>query len=160
MTYELPAEWVAKAFRAYNGELAWVRSDVIEVSGILAAAGLAILGGEAWLVRYEGEDWSTVLPQTDASPRAGYGSNWYGIFPAAPGQLPGVYAWDFRERWQPASETWEQFCGRAAAHTISVIMRLHPEEDVPPDLSPRVRYNLTYVSPREYDEIVNRPSQS
>jgi hypothetical protein len=150
---ELPREWIERAFLAYNGEMAWRLSDIHEVVRLLAAANRAVLGGEIWLVRMEGERWTDVLPPYDASPRPGYRSNWYGIIPQAePGRLPCVYVWEYEQRWNRASETWSDFCARAADYTISVVAHMHPEEDVPEGLSPRLRYNLSYETQQEYEQ--------
>ena len=45
-----PADLEPRAFRASNGEFGWSRDDARVVIGLLADAGLAILGGELWWV--------------------------------------------------------------------------------------------------------------
>lgn len=48
---QFPQDLEASAIRTPGGEYAWSRSDALRATRALAAAGLAVLGGELWLVR-------------------------------------------------------------------------------------------------------------
>ena len=125
MNTDLPVSLLQKAFRASNGELAWTRSDAIEAAKALTISGMAILGGEVWLTDEDGH-WQGNIPQADGGP-------------------DGIYAWEL-EPSRRSSETWQEFCARARDHTLLVLGRMNVERDVAPELRPKLRYNLTYVT--------------
>ncbi len=116
-------ELVRRAFRATNGEWAGVREDAITAAQSLATTDRAELGGEAWLI--------------------GDGGHWTGLLPARDGGPDLVGGWDCER--QPG-EAWRAYCLRAAREAVAVLRRLRLQDSVPPDLAPRLRYTLTYVS--------------
>jgi hypothetical protein len=130
------ADLLSRAFRASNGELAWTKSDAIQAARELVAGGIAVLGGEVWLIMEQGR--------------------WDGLIPQANGTVPGVYTWEPRPASWQASETWNDYCVRMCDYTGSVLERLSAETDVVPTLRPRIRYNLTYVSREEYEALAHK----
>ena len=132
MEAKLPTEILKKAFRASNGELAWAKPDAVEAATALAAHGMAILGGEVWSIQ-EGGRWQGLIPQTDGSPDS-------------------VYHWELEPQ-KADSESWQTFCDRATRYAVSALESLNAERDVIPELRHRIRFNLTYVSQQEYQNL-------
>ncbi|MDQ3633108.1 MAG: Imm40 family immunity protein [Acidobacteriota bacterium] len=124
----LPEKAKETIFHTSGEEYAWKRDDVADVVESLTEEDYGILGGEAWIVEN--------------------GSVW-GILPLRSGGT-AVFAWDTDKR---ALETWKQFVQRAAKETLSWIEKLNTEDDVPPEKSAFVCYNLTYVTEKEYLEL-------
>jgi hypothetical protein len=125
----VPADVAARAFSSRSGELAWVREDAIACSEALGAAGQSVLGGEVWLVDEHG--------------------GIQGLLPAKDGGPPGVHHWEVPP-WEPSSESWVQFCRRAAAYTVSVLRQMDVEGELASEWWPQVRYNLTWTSQDQY----------
>src|SRR3954469_20259210 len=98
---DLPAAVHSRAYISPGaGEYAWRRSDFAEAAQALANIGYAILGGEVWFV-----------PKLDG--------NWCGLIPSADGSPDGVWSWDTNP--QGGEESWEIYCGRAAAESVDVV---------------------------------------
>lgn len=95
----------------------------------MAAAGLAILGGEVWLVLADGSIYAA-LPQANGGPSA-------------------VYSWS-TEPWRPL-ESWDEFCSRCADEAVNAISGLHPEDHVKPEHREGIWFNLSYVTRSEYE---------
>jgi hypothetical protein len=131
-----PAELLGRAFRAPNGELAWTRSDAIQAAQVLAAGGFAVLGGEAWVTLDNGQ--------------------LYGLIPQAKGGPDVVWHWEPDPPERQRSETWDGFCARTGGHTVAFLEKWNAEEQATPDVRPRIRYNLTYVSREDYEALINQ----
>jgi hypothetical protein len=129
----------ARAFSSRSGELAWVREDAIACSEALGAAGQSVLGGEVWLVDEQGQI--------------------QGLLPAKDGGPPGVYHWEVSPPWEPSSESWVQFCQRAAAYTESVLRHMDVEGELASEWWPHVRYNLTWTSQDQYAALGSPTSE-
>ncbi|MGI4791659.1 MAG: hypothetical protein ACRYFS_22785 [Janthinobacterium lividum] len=122
---------MAKAYRTSYGELAWKRGDAIEAAQALADAGLAILGGEVWYVLEDG--------------------TMYGTIPGfvLEGGLGSVFRWVCEPARRRSTETWQQFCARAAAYTIEVLVDIDVERRILPGMASSLRYNFGYISEAE-----------
>ena len=118
-------ELVDRAMRAGNGELAFSRGDVSQALRELRAAGLAVLGGEVWLLPHGG-------PQ---------------LISTATGEL-AVYSWNTDER--RGGEPWDAYVSRCAAESIAAAESIRPEDDLPEGDRHLVRFNLSYVTPTEH----------
>ena len=100
----------------------------------MADADLGILGGDAW------------VPLDD-------GSIYVGDRLAA-GRVTGPYCWETDPTWNQESESWSEFCGRAARQSEAILGQAEAfEAGVDAELRPGVRYNLTYVTRDEYLEL-------
>ncbi len=128
---EFPAELEMAAFRPASGEYAWRRPDACRAVDALADAGLAVLGGELWMVRGE-EIWAT-LPQRSGP--------------------PAVYHWSCDRR--PA-EPWVAYVARAAAEAVSAIEAFPREGEVATLPGADIYYNLAWESESEYEALRGR----
>ncbi len=63
---QFPPELEVTAFRSRSGEQAWRRSEACHAVQVLADAGMAVLGGELWMVC--GQEIRAVLPQQSGPP--------------------------------------------------------------------------------------------
>jgi hypothetical protein len=114
----------AAAFHTRGGEYAWRRADALRAACALGDAGIAILGGELWLIR--GAEVLGLLPQHSG--------------PAA------VYHWECERK--PA-ESWSEFVARACSESVSAIEALPPDGEVNAPAGAEIYYNLTWVSEHE-----------
>lgn len=121
---ELPKELRARAFAYGPNEYAWDKADAVAVTKCLASAGVAVTGGEVWAVEEDGSVWGA-LSQADGGP-------------------PAVYHWSVEPLWMRKTESWAEFCQRAATYTISVIETMNVEPEILPRLRPRIRYQLDF----------------
>ena len=128
----LPDDLVAAAFRARNGELAWTRPDAARAADALAAAGMAILGGEVWLAGDDGW-WEPRIPTADGDAA---------VFTWAP-EPPD---------WQDG-EAWAEFCARTRDYAGVVLAAAEAEALAPPPLRARLRYHLIWVSEDAYRRL-------
>jgi hypothetical protein len=124
-----PVELERNAFRSQNGEFGWTRAEAIVAIEALCRHDMAILGGELWWVNEEGSI-QTSLPQR--------------LRP------PALYVWS-NDR-QPG-ELWAQFVERGASEAFAHIQREPKPEDIPPDLTGRILYNLAWISKAEFGEL-------
>jgi hypothetical protein len=142
---EVPAELLASAHRRPTGELAWRRDDAIEAVQRLSSAGFAVLGGELWIL-------------------VGGTTVWAGV-PADKEHPAGVYTWSTTPGWTRQTESWQEFCARAAAHSLAVLRGEDPNSVDPAAVEARIRsgragadadirYNLTFVNKSEYQDII------
>jgi hypothetical protein len=120
------------AFRATNGEFGWTRAQIPMVVDVLRSNGIAILGGELWWVRDGSTDWD-LIPQGQG-PRA-------------------VYVWETKR--QP-DEAWSHFLERGASDTLTAVERWPTPGDLPPDLSGRILYNLSWASEAEFGKLLQK----
>ena len=118
---ELPA---GGAFVAANGEFAWRRQDIEHALNAIRDSGRATLGGEVWLITGE--------------------HTWDGLIPSLGGGPPGIWHWETEPR--SASESWQQYCERTAADSVEAVRGMRVEQDTPPELIDRLRFNVTYVA--------------
>jgi hypothetical protein len=118
---QFPHDLEATARRTAGGDYAWPRGDALRAANVLRTAGMAILGGELWLVQ---------------------GRAVSGLLPRATG-LSSVYRWE-SER-QP-TESWADFVARSYSETIGAIDSLPyvDELQLPPDAA--IYYNLTWTA--------------
>ncbi|MGI8544383.1 MAG: Imm40 family immunity protein [Aridibacter sp.] len=124
----LPEQARETIFHTSGEEYAWKRDDIADVVEALTEENYAILGGEAWTIE------NGIICPTLPLPSGG----------------TAIFAWDTDKR---VSETWEQFVRRAAEETISLINKYDTEDELPPEKSEFVCYNLTYVTESEYLEL-------
>jgi hypothetical protein len=130
-----PIELERDAFRASNGEFGWTRAQIPGVVDILRSQGIGILGGELWWVRDGLTDWVGLIPRRHGS--------------------PGVYVWETKRE---AGELWTNFIERGASDALVAVKRWPKPDDLPPDLSGRILYNLTWVSEAEFEELTTKSS--
>lgn len=126
----LPDDLVARAFHARNGELAWTRADAVRAAEALAAAGMAILAGEVWVVSDDG-DWDPRIPTSDADAGA-------------------VHSWTPDPPDRQGGESWTEFCARTRDYTSVVLGAAEIETLAPSPLRDRLRYHLTWASEDTY----------
>lgn len=132
----LPADLITRAFSASNGELAWRRDDAIRAAQLIASSGLAILGGEVWLIGENGK--------------------WQGLIPERAGGPAGVWTWVPDPSGRRDDETWEDFCRRCLHYTLCMLETIEVEESADSSCLSKIRYNLTYVSEQGYENLVHR----
>jgi hypothetical protein len=125
-----PPELESNAYRVSNGEFGWTREQIPLVADILRSRGFAILGGELWWVRDEIPDWWDLIPQRNGG-RA-------------------VYPWETKRQ---SGEPWPIFVERCGTDTLAAVERWPAPEDLPPNLTGRILYNLTWVSEMEYEKL-------
>jgi hypothetical protein len=118
---EIPADG---AFAASNGELAWRREDIEHALSAITDSGHAILGGEVWLITGE--------------------HSWTGLIPQRRGGPPNVWSWNTSER--SPDESWCDYCRRTAAESADNVRSMPVEQETPPELIGKLRFNLTYVA--------------
>jgi hypothetical protein len=114
----------ASAHRTAEGEYAWRRPEALRAARALADSGLAILGGELWLV---------------------HGGEIHGVLPQRSGP-PAVYHWESKRK--PA-ESWAAFVARSYSESYSAINGLPPEGEVDALTDAHTYYNLTWASAHE-----------
>lgn len=119
-----PRELEDAAFRSVNGEYAWQRSEALAAVRVLADSGLAVLGGELWLIR-DGEVWSA-LPQQSGR--------------------PAVNSWETERR---PGEPWATYVARARGEALSAIQALPSGALVAAPPTAKVYYNLTWAGADE-----------
>jgi hypothetical protein len=115
------------AFVAGNGELAWQRHDIEQALQAISDSSRAVLGGEVWLITGE-HSWNGLIPQRGGGPT-------------------NVWTWNTRER--SASESWKDYCHRTAAESADTLRSMPVEQETPPELHERLRFNLSYVAESE-----------
>jgi hypothetical protein len=120
----------ATAFHSQGDEYAWQRPHIASAIEALTDQGYAILGGEVWIV--EGDDILAMPPL-----RSG-GS--------------AVIGWDTADK--DIGESWNQFVERTAKESLVAIDSLNAENEVLPEVAPKVFYNLTFVTEQEYAELL------
>jgi hypothetical protein len=108
----------------------------VRTAEALAAAGLAILGGEVWLAGDDGW-WDPRIPTEDGTPPAGHG-------------------WAPEPPDQQGSESWADFCARTRDYTVAVLAAAEAEALTPAHLRARLRYYLSSMSEAEYRPIRGR----
>ena len=121
-----------EAFRASNGEFGWTRAQIPTVVDVLRSNGIAILGGELWWVREESKDWD-LIPQRQGP--------------------PAVYVWETKRE---PEEAWSHFLERGVSDALAAVERWPTPGDLPPDLSGRILYNLSWVSEAEFRELLKK----
>ncbi len=115
-----PSGLMERAYRhPETAELGWLRADALSATGLLASHGLAVLGGEAWMV---------------------LGASRYLLRHIGP---EGYYAWHTR---RAAGEGWDAFVQRSRSEADAAILNDEPlrAADVPAEAL--VYYNLVWVS--------------
>jgi hypothetical protein len=124
-----PPELEASAFRADNGEFGWTRGQIPLVVEVLRRRELSIIGGELWWVREGTAGWD-LIPQRHGP--------------------PAVYPWETKRQ---SGEPWPIFVERCGTDTLAAVERWPAPEDLPPNLTGRILYNLTWVSEMEYEKL-------
>ena len=110
-------------------EYSWLKKDVAEALTALSENGYAILGGEAWIVKYR---------------------KIYGLLPCKDGSS-GCFHWDTQEK--QLNESWSEFCGHTAAESLESIRGFDAESYVLTELIDYIYYNLCFVTESEYAEL-------
>lgn len=147
----LPANIEANAFHNHD-EYAWQKKDLQQVLDYCIEAAIAILGGEAWVVRRIedcGPDEPTEFQHNLDSQRRSKGSVLarsashvvYGILPFRDGQM-GVFHWDSRPR--QTDQPWQEYVGATVANTARMIENGMLESEVIEEYSAHVYYNLVF----------------
>jgi hypothetical protein len=131
----IPSDLLLGAVQTFDGEYGWTLVDAEAVASVLADVEVGLLGGEAWLVAEDGR--------------------LYGMIPSwalIADEPSHVFAWSAEPAWQTKSESWAEYCRRAATHTLSMLAlaRKWQTQEVHAEYSGCVRYNLTYVTREEY----------
>lgn len=121
---QFPPDLDVKAFHARNGERAWRRPDALAVARLLASEGLAILGGELWLIRG-----TTII----AGLRLRSGET-------------AVYHWSCE---RASSEAWAAFVERSGRDCVAAIEALPGEDEVDSVPGDEIYYNLTWIAEDE-----------
>jgi hypothetical protein len=103
------------------------------VISILREQSLAVLGGELWLVFDGARSWSGLIPQREGP--------------------DAVYAWETK---QNPNEPWAAFVHRCAADSLAAVATWPDADTLPPNLSARILYNLTWASEEEHEELRGR----
>jgi hypothetical protein len=129
-TTMFPPELERDAFRATNGEFGWTREQIPPVVDILRSHGIGILGGELWWIREGASEWVGSIPQQHGP--------------------PGVYCWETKRR---SGEPWAHFVDRGASDALAAIDRWPLSGDLPPDLTGKILYNLTWASEGEFEKL-------
>ena len=114
-------------------ELAWPKERLPEVLRSLSEQGLAVLGGELWVVAGGVIHAGHVLKST---------------------RQVAVCAWEAAPRGE--EETWAMFVERCAEENLKITSTLDPERDFVPIPSGLIYYNLTWVAQDEYEQIKER----
>jgi hypothetical protein len=114
---------------ASNGETAWPLDLAVDAVTWISSQGLAILGGEAWLV----------------DPDRGI----TGLIPLIGSTIPAVRGWAAEGR--VPNEGWATYVDRCLRHAVTA---LRAEEsaaptDIPSHLVPYLRYNITFAPEQE-----------
>jgi hypothetical protein len=120
------------AFLSPNGEYGWTRGQALKMIVILETQSQAILGGELWLVLKGSNNWRGRIPQREG--------------------LDAIYTWETERN---PNEDWAAFVNRCAVESKAAVERLPEAETLPPNLSGRILYNLTWVSEEEYSDLRN-----
>ena len=122
-----PHELESKAFKA-GDEFGWTRAQIPEVVDILSSHAMGILGGELWWISEAG--WFQSVPQRQGG--------------------PGIYTWVTERR---DAEAWQDFVERGASDALAATEQWPKPEDLPPNLTGRILYNLTWVSEAEFEAL-------
>jgi hypothetical protein len=143
-----PAELQVTMLRAANGELAWPIGEAAAAVSWIASKGLAILGGEAWLVG-PAPGVGDLLPwgHDDA------GHVIFGFVPFLGSSTPAVRGWGV-EAQQPHEE-WDAFVARCHRESLAALAKEAEaiQREVPTAIRDKLRYNLTFTSKEEYSDL-------
>ena len=147
--YLFPVEIEEKSFRLRN-EYAWKRKDLQSVFEYCLKSDIAILGGEAWVIKRISElspdepyernldpkfrQDLTILSRTQTHVL-------YGIFPFKDGQS-GVFSWSTRSR--RIFDSWRNYVKRTIDESQEIIGRGDIEGQVIPKYSANIFHNLTF----------------
>jgi hypothetical protein len=132
-----PEPLLKRASHDGNGELAWPKPQAAEVTAWLARCGIAVLGGEAWLVDAAGGI-SGVLPSREGGP-------------------PFVWGWVTPQRGD--TEDWSDCCLRAAAHAEHALRHSPVEDSCAVEALNGIHYNLTYCDEERHRRLRSAPAR-
>ena len=113
----------SSAYRS-GDEYAWKRGDALRAIESLTTAGLAILGGEVWLIA--GDDIVPIIPQKD-----------------------GVAALEHWTCERHGGEQWRAYVFRSATEARSAIQRLPDLTSAAVPTHARIYYNITWTAESE-----------
>ena len=122
---EFPLEIESKAFKAENGEYAWLKENIPAAVEALVQKGFAILGGEVWLVRGR---------EINAAPLLKTGPC-------------GIFHWESKRA--DSSESWSQFVQRSAGETLQAVHNMNVEDEIVAQPEAKIFYNITWCSEEE-----------
>ena len=138
--------------KASNGELAWPLERAGEAATWIASKGLAILGGEAWLVGppagIEGLGGIPPWGHDEA------GRIIMGVIPVTGSSAPAVRGWtDVKAKQQ--GEPWSVFVARCLSQALAGLQGEagRVDEEVPANVRHLLRYNMAFVSEQEYAKL-------
>ena len=143
-----PAELQVTMLKAANGELAWPIGEAGAAVSWIASKGLAILGGEAWLV-------GPAPGIADLPPlgRDDAGHVIFGFIPFVGSSTPAVRGWRVEDK-QPHEE-WDGFVARCQRESLAALAKEAEaiQREVPAATRDQLRYNLTFTSKDAYAEL-------
>lgn len=126
----LPSALTVRAFKASNGEMAWLRQDLPEVIAAYTEIGHAVEAFEVWIVNDKGQ--------------------WNGFFPMRDG-TESICVYDVQPQREPSQI---EFAKRCAREILKKVEEIDIESEVHPKCVSWVRYNL-YV-----DEEYKNPNKA
>jgi hypothetical protein len=138
-----------KAFRLRE-EYAWQKKDLESIFDYFIKAGIAILGGEAWVVRKLVDLALDEPRQRNLDPKYRQDLSIlsrtqthviYGNFPFQDGSS-AVFSWDTSPRL--SSQSWQDYVKMTVGETVEVIRKGDVERQVIPRYSENIYYNLVF----------------
>ncbi len=114
------------AYGAGDGAYAWRKKDLPEVLETLAAAGLAVVGGEVWGLR----DFEIL-----------------GAVPTRRGHTR-ILAWSARDKSPQIG--WDTFCIQCARYALQSVRELNAEKKVTPAFRDHLVYHLHFLAEGDY----------
>lgn len=126
---ELVGAALSEVFETHDGLCAWRRDNLPDVAIDLAKDGLAIVGGEVWVV--EGNLFSPLSPTRDGG--------WT------------IFSWESPPRL--LGEPWEHYVTRTLREALDTVRALDPEGRVPPDVGSKLYYHLRITDEPGYNRL-------
>jgi hypothetical protein len=125
----IPEDIWELAYQSKGYQLAWKRGDLPGAIPRIAAEGLAITGGELWMLAWEG----TYTSALETSPE----------------EATNVI-WSIDAHWDEGSEGWTQFCERAAKENLQAIRKLEKGDSTFFKNISDIRYHFDIVDKTYY----------
>ncbi len=116
------------AFGSGDGAYAWKKAMLPEVLDRLAAAGLAVVGGEVWGLR---------------------GHAIFGAVPTRQGPTR-IFAWSAPEK-SPGT-VWADYVGQCVQHARRAVRDLNAENEVAPGFRDHLVYHLQFLAEADYPQ--------
>jgi hypothetical protein len=116
---------LASAFGAGNGAYAWKKGDLPEVIDQLAAAGMAVVGGEIWGLR----DFEI-----------------FGAVPTRKGHTR-IFAWSAPPR--AFGTDWSTYRTQCIQYALDAVLELNAEAEVAPAFRDHLLYHLQFLAEKD-----------